>query len=51
MIGAPGTGKSHIAKTLSHAAIPLFQKTVYREANMFFYKLIVKVPICKNQAF
>ena len=36
LIGAPGTGKSHIAKTIAHAAIQLFQKTVYREANVFF---------------
>lgn len=36
LIGAPGTGKSHIAKTIAHAAIQSFQKTVYREANVFF---------------
>ncbi|RLB97534.1 MAG: ATP-binding protein, partial [Deltaproteobacteria bacterium] len=36
LIGAPGTGKSHIAKTIAHASIQLFQKTVYREANVFF---------------
>jgi len=36
LIGAPGTGKSHIAKTIAHAAIQLFQKTVYREAHVFF---------------
>ena len=35
-IGAPGTGKSHIAKTIAHASIQLFQKTVYREAHVFF---------------
>ena len=35
LIGAPGTGKSHIAKTIAHAAIQSFQKTVYREANVF----------------
>jgi DNA replication protein DnaC len=36
LIGSPGTGKSHIAKTIAHAAVQLFQKTIYREANVFF---------------
>ena len=36
LIGAPGTGKSHVAKTIAHASIQLFQKTIYREANVFF---------------
>lgn len=36
LIGSPGTGKSHIAKTIAHAAVQLYQKTVYREANEFF---------------
>ena len=36
LIGAPGTGKSHIAKTVAHAAIQSLHKTVYREANIFF---------------
>ena len=36
LIGAPGTGKSHIAKTIAHAAIQSFQKTIYREAHVFF---------------
>ena len=36
LIGAPGTGKSHIIKTIAHAAIQLYQKTVYREAHVFF---------------
>ncbi|MCP4627014.1 MAG: ATP-binding protein [bacterium] len=36
LIGAPGTGKSHIAKTIAHAAIQLFHKTIYREAHVFF---------------
>ena len=35
-IGAPGTGKSHIAKTIAHAAIQSFHKVVYREAHVFF---------------
>ena len=36
LIGAPGTGKSHIAKTIAHAAIQSLQKTVYREAHVLF---------------
>ncbi len=36
LIGSPGTGKSHIAKTIAHASIQLFQKTLYREAHVFF---------------
>lgn len=35
LIGAPGTGKSHVAKTIAHASIQLFQKTIYREAHVF----------------
>ncbi len=29
LIGSPGTGKSHIAKTIAHAAIQAGQKGVY----------------------
>ncbi len=36
LIGAPGTGKSRIAKTIAHASVQLFQKTLYREAHVFF---------------
>lgn len=36
LIGAPGTGKSHIIKTIAHASMQLFQKTIYREAHVFF---------------
>jgi DNA replication protein DnaC len=36
IIGHPGTGKSHIAKTIAHAAIQGFHKVVYREAHTFF---------------
>ena len=39
LIGAPGTGKSHIAKTIAHAAVQSFQKTVYREAHVLFEDL------------
>ncbi len=39
LIGSPGTGKSHIAKTVAHAAIQARYKVVYREAHAFFEDL------------
>ncbi len=39
LIGSPGTGKSHIAKTVAHAAIQTGYKVVYREAHVFFEDL------------
>jgi len=39
LIGSPGTGKSHIAKTAAHAAIQTGYKVVYREAHLFFEDL------------
>jgi DNA replication protein DnaC len=39
LIGSPGTGKSHIAKTLANAAILSGYKVVYREAHSFFEDL------------
>jgi DNA replication protein DnaC len=39
LIGSPGTGKSHIAKTVAHAAIETGFKVVYREAHSFFEDL------------
>jgi DNA replication protein DnaC len=39
LIGSPGTGKSHIAKTVAHAAIQTGYKVVYREAHSFFEDL------------
>jgi ABC-type oligopeptide transport system ATPase subunit len=39
LIGSPGTGKSHIAKTVAHAAIQTVCKVVYREAHTFFEDL------------
>jgi DNA replication protein DnaC len=39
LIGAPGTGKSHIAKTVAHASIQTGYKVVYREAHVFFEDL------------
>ena len=39
LIGSPGTGKSHVAKTVAHAAIQTGYKVVYREAHTFFEDL------------
>jgi len=39
LIGSPGTGKSHIAKTVANAAIISGYKVVYREAHTFFENL------------
>jgi DNA replication protein DnaC len=39
LIGSPGTGKSHIAKTVAQAAIQSGYKVVYREAHVFFEDL------------
>lgn len=39
LIGSPGTGKSHIAKALSTAAILAGYRVVYREAHVFFEDL------------
>ena len=39
LIGSPGTGKSHIAKTVAHAAIQNGYKVVYRQAHTFFEDL------------
>jgi len=39
LVGSPGTGKSHVAKTVAHAAIQTGYKVVYREAHAFFEDL------------
>jgi len=39
LIGSPGTGKSHIAKTVANAAILSGYKVIYREAHNFFEDL------------
>jgi len=36
LIGSPGTGKSHIAKAVGHAATQACHQVVYREAHTFF---------------
>jgi len=45
LIGSPGTGKSHIAKTVAHAAIETGYKVVYREAHTFFEYLFEDTPL------
>jgi len=39
LIGSPGTGKSHIAKTVANGAIHSGYKVIYREAHIFFEDL------------
>ena len=39
LIGSPGTGKSHIAKTVAHGAIETGYKVMYREDHTFFEDL------------
>ena len=39
LIGSPGTGKSHVVKTVAHAAIETGYKVIYREAHSFFENL------------
>jgi DNA replication protein DnaC len=45
LIGSPGTGKSHIAKTVAHAAIQAGYKVVYREAHTFFEDLFESIQL------
>lgn len=42
LIGSPGTGKSHIAQTVTHAAVEAGYKVVYREAHQLFGELFEK---------
>lgn len=39
LIGSPGTGKSHIAKTIAHAATIKGYRVLYREAHILFPEL------------
>jgi DNA replication protein DnaC len=39
LLGSPGTGKSHIAKAIAHAAILAGHRVVYREAHALFSDL------------
>lgn len=39
LIGSPGTGKSHIAKTIAHAATIAGYRVLYREAHILFPEL------------
>ena len=45
LIGSPGTGKSHIAKTAAQAAIQIGYKVVYREAHQFFEDLFASTQL------
>lgn len=45
LIGSPGTGKSHIAKTVAQAAIQTGYKVMYRQAHTFFEDLFEAVQL------
>jgi DNA replication protein DnaC len=49
LIGSPGTGKSHIAKTVANAAILTGYKVVYREAHTFFEDLFEAAQIKRRK--
>jgi len=36
ILGSPGTGKSHVAKAVAHAAIIAGHRVIYREAHLLF---------------
>lgn len=50
LVGAPGTGKSHIAKTVAGAAVQIGFKAIYREAHTFFEDLFEASQLKKRKA-
>lgn len=50
LVGAPGTGKSHIAKTVAGAAIQMGFKAIYREAHTFFEDLFESSQLKNRKA-
>ena len=49
LIGSPGTGKSHIAKTVAQAAIQTGYKVMYRQAHTFFEDLFEAVQLKRRK--
>jgi DNA replication protein DnaC len=49
LIGSPGTGKSHIAKAIAHAAIQASHHVLYREAHDFFADIFEATQTGKRQ--
>lgn len=49
LIGSPGTGKSHIAKAIAHAAIQACHHVIYRQAHVFFADIFEATQIGKRQ--
>jgi DNA replication protein DnaC len=49
LIGSPGTGKSHIAKTVAHAAIQACHQVIYREAHIFFEDIFEATQLGKRK--
>ena len=49
LIGAPGTGKSHIAKTIAHAATVSGYRVLYREAHLLFPEIFEATQLGMRQ--
>ena len=49
LIGSPGTGKSHVAKAVGHAATQAGYKVIYRQAHTFFEDLFEAAQIGKRK--
>jgi DNA replication protein DnaC len=49
LIGSPGTGKSHIAKAVGHAATLSCYKVIYRQAHTFFEDLFEATQLGKRK--
>jgi DNA replication protein DnaC len=50
LIGHPGTGKSHIAKAVAHAAIQAGYQVAYREAQGFFEDILEATQTGKRKS-
>lgn len=51
LIGAPGTGKSHVAKSVALAAIVSEMKVVYREAHLLFEDILQATNLGTRKKF
>ncbi len=49
LIGAPGTGKSHIAMTIAHSAVQACYRVIYREAHTFFEDLFEAIQFGREK--
>jgi len=49
LVGAPGTGKSHVSKAVAHAATQACYNVIYRQAHTFFEDLFEAVQTGKRK--